>query len=141
MFGSTLILGVSLTYLIQNLHTNAIDPSGGGDGEAHKLAMSIYSAKWIASSTLAIILFNQTKIALLNRPLDGPHTLKVNSRYLRLTPRVVAGIVVLCLPISRQMDGGLYIGIVSLLLIPVLIWEWTASLDYGGGLVEPKYLS
>ncbi len=141
MFGSTLILGVTFGFFIQNLGANAIDPSDGEDEAAHKLAISMYSAKWVASSTLSVILFNQTKIALLNRSLDGPRTLKVNNRYVRLVPRILVAIVVLCLPIDRRMNAVTYMGIVVGVLIPCLTWEWIASLEAGGGLVEPKYLS
>ena len=141
MFGDTLILGVSLTYLLQHIHTSAHDPSESEDEGAHKLAMSILSAKWVASSTLAIILFNLTKIALLNRSLDGPNTLKINNRYVRLLPRLLAAVVILCLPIVREMNSITYLGILTALLIPLFTWEWVASLDYEGGLVEPNFLS
>ena len=141
MFGSTLILGVTLSFFIDHLRTNAIDPSHGEDEELHKLARTMYSAKWVASTTLSVVLFNQTKIALLNRSLDGPRTLKVNNRYLRLLPRILVAVVILCLPIDRRMSAATYLGIVVAVLIPCLLWEWTANLDAGGGLVEPKYMS
>ena len=141
MFGNTLILGVTLTYLLQNIHTSAHDPSEGEDEEARKLALSILSAKWVASCTLAIILFNLTKIALLNRSLDGPNTLKINNRYVRLLPRLVVAVVILCLPLAKRMDSITYLSVLSWLLIPLLAWEWVASLDSGGGLVEPRFFS
>ena len=138
MFGATLMLGVTFLFFIKNLHTNSVDPSHGEDEDIHKLAVAMYSAKWTASVTLSIVLFNQTRIALMNRSLDGPKTLIVNNRHLRLLPRLLIIPIILCLPIVDGMSGGLYLGIVSTILVPCLLWEWIASLEYGGGLVEPK---
>ena len=139
MFASTIILGVSIGYLISNPFANAIDPSHGEDEEKHKFALSIYSAKWITATTLSMILFQLTKIAILNRSLDPPHTLKVNNRYLRLLPRFIVIAVTICLPIDRGMNGITMMSIIISVMIPCLLWEWAASLDSGGGFVEPKH--
>lgn len=140
MFASTLILGVTLPF-IQKLHINAIDPSHDEDEAAHKLAIAMHSAKWTASTTLSLVLFNQAYIALLNRSLDRPRTLMVSNRYLRMFPRLLVVVIALCLPIDEAMSGVIYLGILSAILTPCLLWEWVVSLEYGGGLVEPNILS
>ncbi|KAL6716109.1 hypothetical protein ACLMJK_005675 [Lecanora helva] len=146
MFGCTLIMGVCLTHLIQNIDVSAKIPErmeGESEKEfeeARKLALSVSSSRWCASSTLGIILINLTKVALLNRSLDGPNTLKINNRYVRVFPRIIAAIVIICLPIDTDMTCITYLGILTAILIPLMTWEWVASLEAGGGLIEPEFL-
>lgn len=87
-------------------------------------------------TTLATTLATQTLIAILSKSLDGQQVVKVNNRYLRLLLRVLAFVVIVCLPIEKQMEGSLYILIVMLGTLVVLVWEFTAGFDYGGGFLE-----
>ena len=137
MFGSTVILGVSVGFLIQHHDTSSQTARDSDSESGSRLAAAIYSAKWSVSSTLLIILVCLTLIALLNRSLDSHGTLKVNSRYLRLLPRLITAVIALCLAIDRTLTPYSFLGILTLILLLCLIWEWTASLESGGGFVEP----
>ena len=137
MFGNTLILGVTIAFLIEYPSTNAVKPPEDAPKDEHRLYLAMSSAKWVFSVCVAMILAEQTAIALLNRSLDAPKSLKVSNRYLRLLPRLVVIIVALCLPLDKKMVGILLLGTVSWVLIPCLIWEWYASVEYGGGVFEP----
>ena len=98
LFGSTLILGVSVIFLIQHIKDSVVELSQveGQTGQStdHQQA-AIHAAKWTISVSLSLALMNQTLIALLNRSMDPPGTLKINNRLLRLLPRILL-IPILC---------------------------------------------
>lgn len=139
MSGSTLILGVSSVPLIQNPYINAEIPLIEGRRVASdpQLASVIYAAKWVVSISLAITMTCQTGIALLSRSLDRKGSLKIGNRYMRLLPREMVIIIVLCLPIERSMAASTFLGIVASLLMGCLFWEWIASLESDGAFLEP----
>ena len=90
----------------------------------------------IVFSTLAIILASLLALALLNRPLDPPHTLLVNNRYIRMAPR--AGAVVLCAALTAvNWSYSLTpLGVCCIVVWAVLNWEWCAGMETNGGLIE-----
>lgn len=79
-----------------------------------------------------------TCIALLNRPLDGPKTLLVNSRWVRLMFRLPVIVVIVCLPVIRGMNGPWWIGATVLLLYPLFLYEWVSGLETGWKFIESK---
>lgn len=100
------------------------------------------SAVWCIAGSLSIILFAMTIMALLDKPLDGPGTLRINNRYGRLASRFVFIIVVCTVPIKEHIDPILFLGIASVGLQMVATYEWYASLETGGtGLIEPRSLA
>lgn len=137
MFGSTLILGVSVVFLIQHLDVRPNDTTTGYINPDPRLAEAVYTAKWMVSSNISITIVCQTIIALLSRSLDHKGTLKIDNRYLRLFPRLLVIVVALCLPIGRRLGVVAYFGILASILVLCLMWEWTASLERGGGILEP----
>ena len=139
LFGSTLILGVTVVFLIQHINDSAVESSGtegSRDGSTTHQATAIYAAKWTISVSLSLALMNQTLIALLNRSLDPPGTLKIDNRHLRLLPRILLIPILLCLPISKDISILSFLGSVSGLLLVCLQWEWWSSLERGGGIIE-----
>ena len=140
MSGSTLILGVSAVPLIQNsnlFRPDLIKYSKSTDEAQVKLYNTLYSARWTVSIALSITIACQTAIALLSRSLDRKGCLKVSSRCLRLLPRMLVIVIVMCLPIDQFLSPNLFLGIILALLLLCLNWEWFASLDRGGGWFEP----
>lgn len=139
MSGSTLMIGVSSVPLIQNPYMNAEIPliEGRKTAPDRQLASIIYATKWVVSGSLAITMTCQTGIALLSRSLDRKGSLKVSNRYIRLLPRGLVMVIVLCLPIERSMSAGTFLGIVASLLFGCLFWEWFASLEADGAVFEP----
>ena len=140
MSGSTLILGVSSVPLIQNPGVNAEPPRlqdqriPASDSD---LSPVISTAKWAVSISLSITVACQTGIALLSRSLDRKGSLKISNRYVRLLPRLVLVVIVMCLPIDRHMVASSFMGIVVSLLLVCMFWEWIVSLESDGGLFEP----
>ena len=63
--------------------------------------------------------------------------MKVSNRYVRLMPRAIVVIVAMCLPLVRGMTAIAYLGVLVCLMVATLLWEWCASLERGGGLIEP----
>lgn len=140
MFGTTLVLGVSIAFLIQHPHSNAIKPEDSDpnpDSEEVRLAYAISSAKWTVSGSLSVVLVCQTIIALLSRSLDDPKTLKVNNRYLRMLPRLLVIAVAVFLPIDRSLTVIPFLGILAPVCFICILWEWWASLEKEGGFIEP----
>lgn len=145
LFHTLLILGVGMTFLLQHGSVSAVVKMKGEEEagtreepseEDKVLASHMYTAKWVVSTALATTLAMQTLIAILSKSLDGQQVMKVNNRYLRLLPRGLAIVVIVCLPIEKKMEASLYILIVMLVTLVVLVWEFTAGLDYGGGFLE-----
>jgi hypothetical protein len=79
-----------------------------------------------------------TSIALLNESLDHPKTLVVNSRLLRIAPRLPAIVFITCLPLISGLDGAVWCGAVVATLYAVSIWEWLAGLEKNWKFIEPK---
>lgn len=151
LFAFALLIGITFVFLLEHPNGSAVKPhaeggAGGGgtaggiegrseDEIALQFVVAIYAAKRTVSITLALILMNQTLVALLNRSVDPPGALKINNRYLRLLPRMLL-IPVVCLPIDRHMTSLTFLGIVSGLLLICLPWEWWASLQRDRRILE-----
>lgn len=134
------MLGVSISFLLQNPRANAVNPSSSTSPNSDadfRLAGAIYTAKWTVACTLSSVILCQTFIALLSCSLDAPRTLKISSRYLRLLPRLFVITIALLLPIDRVLSSMAYLGVLAAVLMLCLVWEWTASLERGGGIIEP----
>ena len=136
-------LGVSVLYLVEHAAKNAVKPTeaeGLGEEEfkeASDIAYFVFNAKWSAAISLTGTVLCLSAIALLNRSLDPPKTLMVTNRYIRLAPRILLMAVVLCLPLVREMQAIVFLGIIAILLSVEMIWELSVSLERSGGIVEP----
>jgi len=145
MFGALLILAASVVFLAknENITTPHLDSATTTDSEAEAESY-ILKATWSASTTLAMVLFSMTSIALLNRPLDKPNTLVINSRWIRLAPRLPAIVVILCLPVIHGLSGGEWCAASCVLIYMVFFWELIAGLEsnvclfYGRFTFPPK---
>lgn len=100
-----------------------------------------YRALWVIASSLAIIVFSYTGMALLDRPLDPPKTLLINNRLLRLIGRPIYILIVCTVLLAPQMDVYLFMGICGLGLVFVLLWETFAALERPCKIFEPKGLT
>ena len=79
----------------------------------------------------------QTGIALLSCSLDKKGNLKISNRYVRLLPRMLVVVIVVCLPIDRNMAASIFLSIIVSLLLVCLFREWIVSLERDGGVFEP----
>lgn len=138
MFGALLIVAASVLFLVKNdstevaaIHTDATDPQSE---QRHFILLAV----WSASTSLAIVVLSMTHIALLNRPLDRRNTLVINSRYIRLAPRIPAIVLIMCLPLIHNLTGSLWCGGASIILAIVYIWESFAGLEKDWKFFEPK---
>jgi hypothetical protein len=144
MYEGLLTLAASILFLVQ--HTNAtadvtpgiIERTTSGTLTPEEEARFTNYALWSASASLGIVLFTMTSIALLDRPLDKPKTLIINSRLVRLAPRVPAIVVICCLPLIDGLSGGAWTGGAAVILYIVYTWEWIASLEKGFTLYERR---
>jgi hypothetical protein len=144
MFHALLILAASILFLVQ--HTNATADVTPGITERamsetvtpEAEARFTDAALWSSSASLGVVLFTMTSIALLDRPLDKPKTLIINSRIIRLAPRVPAIVVICCLPLIDGLSGGAWTGGAAAILYIVYMWEWIASLEKGFALYEKR---
>lgn len=100
-----------------------------------------YNAVWTCASSLSIIVLSMLGLALLDKPLDKPGTLRVDNRYVRMGGRVVYILIILCLPIKKNINPALFLGIAGAGLVLLTIYEWNSSLEVGGGFIEPKGLT
>jgi hypothetical protein len=94
-------------------------------------------AHWTVSAALSTALVSMTIAVLLNQSLDGPGTLLINNRYIRLVPRILLIVMVMCLPITGIKTPWFFFFIMGLMVL-VGLWEHVASLDKGCRLFEPK---
>lgn len=129
-------------FLLRDISQFAYDQSEESQEVPEDLLPSYQqSAIWCIAVSLAIILLFMTFMALLDKPLDPPGTLRVNNRYVRLAPRIIYITVILSVPAKHDIDPSLFLGIASIMMILVTSWEWSVSLEKGGGLFEPKSLA
>jgi len=105
---SLLTLAASVSFLIDHLDIEAGPEAvteAVTDGESSEIIRSVVYVLWSASVSLAITIISITGLALLNRSLDPPKSLVINSRLIRLAPRVPAVAVILCLPLFSGLRG------------------------------------
>lgn len=150
MFHSTLILGVSILFIIANPTVNALPNESDHhevtekvtpESEQHAteertLQDFMFSAKWTVGIALAVVVICQIILALLSRNLDKPGTMKVDNRYIRLLPRFLTCIVAIVLPVARKMAGSHMLSILVGCLVVTLWWEWICSMDKEGRIFE-----
>ncbi|EXJ72379.1 uncharacterized protein A1O5_04883 [Cladophialophora psammophila CBS 110553] len=146
LFSSILTFASSVMFIIRHQPDAPYNSPGGQAGEAQQiphddLPRYLYRAVWTCASSLGIIMLSMTALALLDKSLDEPGTLKVNNRYIRLSGRVVYIAVIVCVPATPHMDARLFLGIAAFMLLAVTVWEWNVGLDRGGALIEPMGLS
>lgn len=79
-----------------------------------------------------------TFIALLNRPLDKPKTLVVNSRWVRLAPRLPGIAIIACLPLFDAIKGSRWCAGALVVLWALFLWEWIAGLERGWEFFEGR---
>jgi hypothetical protein len=125
LYPSVLLLDNSIKYLIRH----------GSD----TLEESVSSkACWTVSAALSAALVCMTIATLLNRCLDGPGTLLISNRYIRLAPRAMLVVVLMCLPIKTDITTGSFLLIIMVLMLVINFWEHVVALEKGGRLFEPK---
>lgn len=93
-----------------------------------------------ACIALSVVFFQLLVLALLVKPLDGPRTLLVDSRYVRLMPRMLSVIALATMWLYDFQDPTSVVGFMVLICWIVFVWEWHAGMERGGGLIEPKLL-
>ncbi|KAF4634219.1 hypothetical protein G7Y89_g3890 [Cudoniella acicularis] len=145
MFASLLILASSTLFLVEHESSTASSNSEPTPSTSTKREESgtpkphaeLY-ALWSASISLSVTLFFMTIIAILNRPLDKPQTLLINSRWIRLGFRIPVIAVIVCLPLIEDLNGGWWCGAAVFLLYFLFLWEWGTGLERNWRFVEPK---
>jgi hypothetical protein len=138
MFGALLILASSVLFLVKNDKTQAAavstEPNDLGSQKRHVILYAV----WSASTALSVVIFSITFIALLNRPHDKPKTLVINSRWIRLAPRIPATVAIMCLPLIKDLTGSSWCGGVTLTVYAVFLWELVAGLEKDWKFFQPK---
>ncbi|KIX96841.1 uncharacterized protein Z520_07561 [Fonsecaea multimorphosa CBS 102226] len=145
LFSSILTFASSVMFIIRH-QPDAPYNSLTGQASAEKipqddLPLYLYRAVWTCATSLGVIMLSMTALALLDKSLDEPATLKINNRYIRLAGRIVYIIVIPCVPAAHNIDADLFLGIAAFMLLGVTVWEWNVGLDKGGALIEPLGLS
>lgn len=98
-----------------------------------------HAARWMVSISLSIIVLAITFLALLHKPMPDPpgsSRMLVPNRYLRLLPRLLFIIAVSCLPLVESMHSTMYLGIISILLDAVAVWEYIVCLERVDGRIQ-----
>ena len=134
LFGALLITAASVLFLVD--HVAEVTTSSTGDASPEPQFLRY--ALWTASAALSIVILTMTCLTLLNRPLDPPKTLLVNSRLLRMAPRALVIVVICCLPLPPNMAAGSWIGAATCTLYAEFLWEWIAGLEKNWRFLEPK---
>jgi hypothetical protein len=116
MFGALLFLDASVLFIVNNCSERLIDSADPAlearqetttDEETpEEVGRFAHYALWVASITLGIVMTCMTFIPLLNRNLDAPKTLVINSRLIRMAPRLPVTIFIVCIPLIPGMTGG-----------------------------------
>jgi len=151
LYGALLIFDAGILYLIEHV-TETSEPEIPGEGTEAEETSSPESteetphnyqrsARWIASSSLSIVLFCTIVIALLHKPVKeaGDKPLFVNNRYGRLAGRLVV-IVILCLfQLKAHMNSDIYMAVLTILMSILTLYEYIAGWEKDGKVIEPKH--
>ncbi len=141
LFGSILTFASGVIFIVRHETSEQLDVSGEQQIPDGEIPHYMYNAVWTSAVSLAIIIFSMTGLALLDKSLDEPGSLRINNRYIRLGGRLVYIVVILCVPATRNIDALLFLGIAGLMLVVVTSWEWAVCMDRGSAFVEPEGLS
>lgn len=136
LYSALLFLDVSILFLIEHsLSKRELEADEVTDPHVENF---IRRALWTGSGALSVVLASITSLALLNRSLDRPGTLWVSSRLVRLAPRFVVVVLILCLPLKDGIEGSEWVLWVVGMLYILLWWEWWAGLEKDWTFFEPK---
>ncbi|KUJ19158.1 uncharacterized protein LY89DRAFT_683088 [Mollisia scopiformis] len=144
IYAALLILAASVLFLVEHpgekvsTTTSAEVSSETDPVSTEDLPHFTLYALWSASISLSSTIFAMTVAALLNRPLDKPKTLLINSRWIRLAPRLPAVALIICLPLFKSLTAGAWCGASISILYGVFLWEWMAGMERNWQLIEPK---
>ncbi|KAI9858344.1 MAG: hypothetical protein M1824_004365 [Vezdaea acicularis] len=127
LISSLLLFGVCLQYLVLHASSSS-DPSLS--------TPLLHTVHTVTSISLSAVLLCTTLLALLNHSLDPPHTLVINNKLLRLAARPLAILAVLALLIRGNWSSIAFLGVVTPVVWVVLLWEWYAGREAGGGVLE-----
>jgi hypothetical protein len=129
-----LLLDASIKYLIQNSLPSTSGSEAFDPGKEYGLLL----AHWTISASLDATLVWMTLKSLLHRSLDTPGTLLVDNRYLRMAPRAVVCVIVICLPAIEGISPYTFLGVIVGMLQLLIQWEGVAAMEKGAKLFEPK---
>lgn len=144
MFGALLFLDASVLFLVKTYGAKptstpqARDESSSETENPEGVGLYVHYALWVASISLGVTISCMTGIALLNRPVDPPETLVINSRLIRIAPRLPVTAFIICLPLIPGMTGGAWCGAATSMLYGVFLWEWYGGLERDWKIFEPK---
>lgn len=142
LFSSLLTFVASVMFIIRHEYQANYNQAQDEEGLTHSEVISYtYDAVWTCATSLAIIMLSMIILALLDQPLDKPGTLRVDNRWIRLSGRMIYIIIIMMLPLYHDLDSELFLGVASGLFVALTMWEWNASLEKGGGFIEPRGLS
>jgi hypothetical protein len=111
------------------------------DLDNEEYAMLKFRGLWDIATSLSIIMLSCTMIALLDKSHDPPKTHLVDNRLIRLSGRFVYIIIICLVLIDTEMNEYLYLGICSIGMSMLLLFETVASLERPARFFEPKGMS
>jgi hypothetical protein len=137
LFGCLLLLDANISYLVQHSSTPSTESRIDSRSAADNLeAAHLGQTRWLISGTLSAVLLCMTAIALLNESVDTSKSLIVNNRYLPLGARGASVIVLLCLPVKRDLNNGIFLATIVGLLQVTVWWELISGLERGTKFIE-----
>lgn len=141
IFAAYITLSAGILWFVNRNSNTPID-----SGEAKDLSEEEYDvlrirALWDIGASLSVIVFGYTCQALLDKPLDQPGTLMVNSRHLRLIGRPIYIFVILIVLLKADLNVYLYMGICGIGISNVLLYESICGLERPARFLEPRGLT
>lgn len=147
LFGSLLIFISTVEFVIKNSVTSSDSSDSSkmfGSLETDVVAItsdfSFQQARWTLSGTFGLMLFSMTCQSLLNRSYDGPGTLLIDNRFLRLGLRPVIVAVIMSLPVVsiENLSATTFLWIIVWCGQSVIIFEYIAGMQREAHIFEPK---
>jgi hypothetical protein len=94
--------------------------------------------RWTVSGTLCAVLACLICRSLLHRSLDRPGTLKVDSRFRRLLPRMFCMVILICLPVADSISNKAFLAVIAFSLQLVSLLEYYMSMERCASLVSDE---
>lgn len=139
LFSSLLTFVAGVMFILRHQHEqNYSQQQDESKLTPEAVARYIQNACWCCALSISIIVLSMLVLAILDRPLDKPGTLRLDNRYARMGARVFYIVFIMCLPIKTNINPALFLGLAGGGLSMITLWEWCSSLETGGGFIEPK---
>lgn len=135
---ATITLSAGIMFIIRQAAPKSASTTSDEKISGKELPAYVEHAVWTVACSLSTLILSMTNLALLDESVSPPRSLRISNRYVRLCGRGVYVLIVILLPLYKDLNSEVFLGVCALLLMILSLWEWVVSTDKDGKIFEPK---